>query len=228
MRKPLSVEVIAGLLSLSQIGCLLTRELVSVATSPHPSFNRIPTVGAAALYNDELFFRLDRQIGDGQSAQLSALIVKVRLKDVDALPAPTILQDFPDWPDFPRLPIHLGKSDAMPIDAKPVQVTRLTVRRLEELEALYKTPPYDVQVFIVTLDESEGRRDSLAADQRHGGPLIVIMTPGAKSDSRVAMTRNFEQLPRLRRAWLLATPLSVAGDLVTFPLQFILLLAVGC
>ena len=116
----------------------------------------------------------------------------------------------------------------MPSDAKPVNVTRLTVRRLEELEALYKTPPSDVQVFIVTLDESEGRRDSLAVVQRQGGPLIVIMTPGTKSHGRVAMTRNYEQRPRLRRAWFLATPLSVAGDLVTFPLQFILLLAAGC
>lgn len=224
--------ILLGLLTQISAGSCLTYMTVHEARNPHPHFSSLVTVTEAALHEDQFFLALRVGRHSGKQKTFETLVIRMRLSDLDLKsPSEPLAVTHPGESRM-RMPIRLTGKEAMPKGSRAIPLVPMDIESLAALHDHVLREPPEPRVLVVTLPEGErpisGAKDSEGGRHPPAGPVIVLVHPGEDSVSRIAVTRDFVERPRVRRALLLLTPLTVVGDALTFPVQFILAISSYC
>jgi hypothetical protein len=227
MTKP-SSRVSLIILALLQAGCL-TIGVATKATDPHPSFSLLSTVSAAAIHNGELFLRLEAlqgKLGNTHKASIIGIVELSELKRADTVPSDVKSCHVGA---LRKVPIRLQGDGIMPPDVKPVPVREVLVDDQAELEQLVFESSEQYAVLLVN-GKPAGPLANLYNRCRlgqgdSGGSYVAVVFPSDEDRPVVSLMQDFSERPRTRWAWWLITPLSVAGDIITSPVQLICLLS---
>src|SRR4029077_9768737 len=106
----------------------------------------------------------------------------------------------------------------------PIAVEYLEVKDHLELDDQVYALPLGVHVLVVRTLYG-GTAGSFPALPHDGtvpsGTQLLLVNRSAAHAPRRDSLGGFTQVPHIHRAWLILTPFSVVGDIVTFPFQLI-------
>lgn len=200
-------------------GCL-TSSLIYWTDEDHPGFKRIAGIEKALLDSENLFLVLAKESAD-QSAELP-VVLRIRLRDLSFQevtdPACTARRHA-----YQEVRIKVRPLEEMPVDARPIPIRDATVSHGEELKHLVATLPDEPQLIVLKDMHGVG----FTSLHNFDDPTLLLVLPSA-GVREVALMTDYKENRWKRRPWLLLTPVTLAGDVITFPLQLMAHLAIDC
>ena len=220
-----ATAILAGVI---QCACLLTKGVVDRASGRTPWYADITQIKQSGTVGDTLFLQLELRSRERPAS--GTVLLRVPFEDIG-----TYRHGEPAGPlerDSLRLQApalgYLEAGTALPDDARPIEVEYVDVRSQQALEDRVYTLPFGIHVLIVLdIYSSAGRtatplvqRDGVVPERAH--VLLVRRIPDGAP--RQFPLRAFNEARHKNRAWLLLTPLTIVGDIVTSPIQLLILL----
>lgn len=235
MTRTRNLDIVAALaLLLATSGCLTTR-VIDRAFDRYPTHARITEVKGAATLNADLYLVLG--LTSEKFDSTGTVMLKIPLRDIGAgrssVRATSIEQDGLQL----RAP-YVGTFE--PTSALPAAATPVTIHEvpndpskahydleLDMEDWIYSRPP-GIYVMVVPyfLEDTETKLKSsplpIGTIPRNG--YLLVVRRDADHAPRKQRMWGFDEYTKKRRALLFLTPLTVVGDIVTFPFQLIYML----
>ena len=216
---------LAVCLGFSSLGCM-TAMTVMHAKDPRPRTGDYRSISEAALLGDVLYVKLG---GSYPSVVQDAPIATVGLDDLRRH-APLRKLEVDEYDGYPRLPIRLTGLKTFPDAATRILVTGLLVDDFHDLKTQVEARATKAQLFLVDFKGPGPKFASHRPGHSRLGDantMIALVLPRDPESPAMTLTYDFVEVPTARRALWLLTPLTLAGDIVTAPLQIILALLWG-
>ena len=214
-------------LILAQTGCL-TRSTLERAKPHDCKYSRITEVTNAAISPEDLFVRIRVADPSGTKEEDRVLSIPLNssawLRDKRGKPVRVDSSIESDELQVHRVAgwfLHPG--DAIPSDAEVMPVASIETDNLGELHRKAAEVSRNVQVLSVKLrypKHEPGESDVPQLTRRD--PLIAILSrTGPEGWQTALIISDVCESCEQEKKWYLMTPLAVAGDIVTFPLQVV-------
>ena len=206
------------LLVSSSVGCL-TAVTVHDAIAAHPSVRWATDVKSASMSKEAVYL----QLGD-----LQKTFVRIERADLTLEDAHTLSFRKGMKKRLKRLPIYIQPNPTFPDDLIQIPVHRAKIQTLSELDDVVAHANGGAQLWVITplpgaeLTPYADRFGS--SNEDNWAPILAVFV----SDTEVGVFHNYLERPAGRRFLWFLTPLTVVGDLLTFPFQFIYIIAGGC
>jgi len=219
--------VLSALLIAAQGAACFTGGVVRLSGAEHVHLQSIASVAKASLRAESLFVTLDLQ--SAHRSSISTYLLEIPLTFPMALPDESAPHPFSANGNLLQ---HAGKGllrpiSDLPADASEIPVIPVTLEDLGGLEAIANGRGPGVHVFSITYtpDPLVRRKQELSSGQQlPAGPFLGVVKVASSGSTESLLVGDVHKKTTKHKAWLLLTPLTVAGDLVTFPIQLILAL----
>jgi hypothetical protein len=209
----------------------LTFSVTDLANRPHYTLAPIAKVAGAARNSHSLFVTFDVAATDRSAASSYTLEFPIDMPNLVGTN-----QEAPDL-DVDGLELHHIaaanlRSDAQaPPDSHEIPILPVTVWNMQQVPILAREIGPGLHVFSVTYTPavaptSHPRPSSGRA--LPAGSILAVVQVSPQGQSEPVLIADVHQKTHTHGAWILLTPLAVAGDVVTFPLQVIAILGMGC
>jgi hypothetical protein len=220
----------AAALPSGTLGCL-TSGVIYESGKGDSALGWVTAIQTAQLSGDELFLTINARRPSDSPPVWQTLIVRTRLSEIESIGPTDLAPANPPIHKSPsRLKVRVKTARSIPDDARPVPVIPITLSDVSELPEFVNQLPNEVHVLLVsirTYDQLERNPQSLGMIHPHShSTLLSLVRPSDKGELEIGLTKGFKDKSKKRRAWLLLTPLTVAADVVTFPLQLLAILAI--
>ena len=209
----------------------MTFSVTNLANRPHYTLAPIARIAGAARTPDSLFVMFDVAATDRSAASSYTLEFPINLPELAV-----INPKAPDL-DVDGLELHhlaaanLRSEAQAPQDAHEIPVLPITVWNMKQVPILAREIGPGLHVFSVTYTPAVAptwhpRPSSGRA--LPSGPILAVVHVSPEGQSEPVLIGDVHQKTHTHGAWILLTPLAVAGDVVTFPLQLIAGLMIEC
>lgn len=209
----------------------MTFSVTELANRPHYTLASIARISGASRTVDSLFVVFDVAATDRSAASSYTLEVPLNMPDLAAMNpnAPDLDVDGLELHHVAAANLRI-EAQAAP-DSQAIPVWPITVWNMKQVPILAHEMGPGLYVFSVTYTPA-------VAPQSHpkpssgralpAGPILAVVqvSPDGKPDP--LLIADVHQKTHTHGAWILLTPLAVAGDVVTFPLQLIAGLMIEC
>jgi hypothetical protein len=231
MTRGLNIHLLAAtaiVIGVVQCACLLTKGVVDRAAGRAPWYADITQVKESGTVGDTLFLVLG--LRSRERPALGTVLLRVPLEDVGTYrhsePAEPLQSDSLRL-QAPALG-YLENRTSLPDDAQTIAVEYIDLCSEQALEDRIYTLPLGIHVLIVLdIYSCADRRtnppvqgDGVVPERAH--VLLVRRIPDAAP--RTFPLWAFNEARKKNRAWLLLTPLTIVGDIVTSPIQLLIVL----
>lgn len=220
----------AVLLSVPSLGCL-TSNLFFEAKGGVPHQAKITAIQSASVQGDKLLLRVEID-PSGRAAPRDAQL-RIPIAHIGSFVSSGSGYEVGNVALESRELACLESPDFSSIGSTSLRIRGLRVKSYEDFESALKALPVGVHVVALTFDDQaqDGQSSWTEGDEAtldHRSSTTVLVMRGDDGSTKHTMIWGFDEQPKKRRALLLLTPLTVVGDIVTFPLQLLAALIVDC
>jgi hypothetical protein len=204
----------------------MTRGVINKAYDRYPPYVDIKKVNSAATLDETLFLNLQVQSQDRPVSR--TVVLKVPFEDIDTYRhgPPAVPLDL-DGLSLQRPSLgYFEPTTTFPRGVKPLNVEYVDPGGRQALDDHIYNLPIGIHVLIVLdLYTKADRKDKPEPEPDGTIPskarltLVWRIPDGAP---RVNPLWPYSESPQKNRAWLFMTPLAVVGDIVTFPVQLLI------
>lgn len=202
----------------------MTSGLIQWANEDHPGFDRIAAIENASLDDHDLYIVL--QATDYSENSTSPLALRIHLEDL-------VIRSTSDPVCTPErkesVRIKVTPVEDIPAEARPIPLRTVKLNSKVTPEEVLDRLPDDIQLVVLNYSwKHEGMEIATGASYQepYGDPTLLLVLPrtGGKD---IAMATRLKENPWKRRPWLILTPAAVAGDVLAFPLYFLVVITGG-
>ena len=207
-----------------------TFSVTDLANRPHYNLAPILRISGASRTVDTVYILLEVQPSNEGPPTSYTLDIPLNLPEL-------AMQDLAPPAEAEKLPLHhvttssLRPGGQLPMDTQPLQVQAVQVVSLTEVTDLARSQGPGLHVFSVTYSPPPSKREqpkSSTGRALPSGPILAVVQMTPNGEPEPVLVADVHEKTHHHGAWILMTPLAVAGDIVTFPLQLIGGLIIGC
>lgn len=209
----------------------MTFSVTDLANRPHYTLAPIVRISGAARTLYSLFVSFDVAATDRSDASSYTLEFPLNLPEVAAMNPEAPDLDV-DGLELHHVPAANLRSEALPPpDSREIPILPITVWNMKQVPILAREIGPGLHVFSVTYaptiaPKSQPKQSSGRA--LPSGSILAVVEVSPQGKPEPVLVADVHQKTHTHGAWILLTPLSVAGDVVTFPFQLIAALMIEC
>jgi hypothetical protein len=217
-------------LAMPTMACF-TFSVTKLANRPHYSLAPIVRIAGASRTVDSLFVTLEVESSGESGPSAYTLEIPLNMPElaVQNEQAPPVMVDGLGLHHVTTANLSVGGQ--VPAGTQAIPIQTVTVANLAEVTDLARQHGSGLYVFSVTYSPTPSNRHQPKPSSGRAlpyGPILTVVQMAPKGEPEHVLVADVHEKTHTHGAWILLTPLAVAGDIVTFPLQLIAGLIIGC